>query len=575
VSLVESKLAAVTRERDELKRALASDADKEASVIAVKLRREGEALALKVSQLEEKLKRVRAEKKEADSERTDLKARLLTTEQLLDRKVERLKQLESTERQTTDSLTSMKTVTESTSKQLERTQQELQAAQRRSQELQTQLEQSWREQATLKKALADADAKGDEAVRVAVAAARSEWQQGVGSAIDDANQTIVGLRQTLLEARASSQRAQERSAWREEELRAEMAALQSRLQAAEQRAADFAATIPDATRPLLRQLEAAQASSAAREASWTAARQALERRAAEADERAAAAEAAAAEATSSASEARARASTASGLAERRAAELATMRGKVEKLEQRAADAERLLADANLALTETRAQYESLVERARNKEARLRAELEQARTDADACARELRQQIAAASAPSAAAAPAAAKLAVVDEALPLIEMNDDAADKRTAAAAAGDAQRRAALLQTAGDVGVHSMASEAAASWRDGEASALRQQAQMLQRTVHALETELVQASALSERLAALQHELAAAQAALAVAREREDALLELLGEKEEALDEMRMDLLDCKGIYREQVVELVERVAALEQMNASLKTGLK
>jgi hypothetical protein len=38
---------------------------------------------------------------------------------------------------------------------------------------------------------------------------------------------------------------------------------------------------------------------------------------------------------------------------------------------------------------------------------------------------------------------------------------------------------------------------------------------------------------------------------------------------------MRMDLLDCKGIYREQVVELVERVAALEQMNASLKAGLK
>jgi hypothetical protein len=45
----------------------------------------------------------------------------IATEQLLERKVDKLKQLESSERQTSDSLTSMKTVTQSTSKQLERT----------------------------------------------------------------------------------------------------------------------------------------------------------------------------------------------------------------------------------------------------------------------------------------------------------------------------------------------------------------------------------------------------------------------------------------------------------------------
>jgi hypothetical protein len=56
------------------------------------LQREGEALAAKVAQLEATLKRVRAEKKELDSTRNDLKSRLASTEQLLERKVDRLKQ---------------------------------------------------------------------------------------------------------------------------------------------------------------------------------------------------------------------------------------------------------------------------------------------------------------------------------------------------------------------------------------------------------------------------------------------------------------------------------------------------
>jgi predicted nucleic acid-binding Zn-ribbon protein len=61
-------------------------------VSTAKLQREGEALAAKVAQLEATLKRVRAEKKDLESTRTDLKSRLASTEQLLERKVDRLKQ---------------------------------------------------------------------------------------------------------------------------------------------------------------------------------------------------------------------------------------------------------------------------------------------------------------------------------------------------------------------------------------------------------------------------------------------------------------------------------------------------
>ena len=93
---------------------------------------------------------------------------------------------------------------------------------------------------------------------------------------------------------------------------------------------------------------------------------------------------------------------------------------------------------------------------------------------------------------------------------------------------------------------------------------------MLERTVRALEAELVKANTEAERAQLDRDALQEAQRRLAEAREREDALLELLGEKEEALEEMRMDVTDMRGIYKEQVVELVERVNQLEQEKLTL-----
>lgn len=54
-------------------------------------------------------------------------------------------------------------------------------------------------------------------------------------------------------------------------------------------------------------------------------------------------------------------------------------------------------------------------------------------------------------------------------------------------------------------------------------------------------------------------------------RRRELALLDLLGEKEEALIELRLDVVDMRTIYREQVVELCEKIDSLEKVVASLK----
>lgn len=105
----------------------------------------------------------------------------------------------------------------------------------------------------------------------------------------------------------------------------------------------------------------------------------------------------------------------------------------------------------------------------------------------------------------------------------------------------------------------------------GQEDALRQQVALLERTVAALEDELVLASASADEVAETRRALAAASNEVEVGRRREEALLDLLGEKEESLAELQMDVCDMRTIYKEQVVELVEKIAALEKMLASLK----
>jgi hypothetical protein len=71
-----------------------------------------------------------------------------------------------------------------------------------------------------------------------------------------------------------------------------------------------------------------------------------------------------------------------------------------------------------------------------------------------------------------------------------------------------------------------------------------------------------------------QAELATAQALkaeLGALKQRHTTALELLGEKEEKLEEAKADLADMKQMYRSQITEMVEKNAQLAQEVATLK----
>lgn len=54
-----------------------------------------------------------------------------------------------------------------------------------------------------------------------------------------------------------------------------------------------------------------------------------------------------------------------------------------------------------------------------------------------------------------------------------------------------------------------------------------------------------------------------------VSRSRIDVLLVLLGEKEEELEAMIGDLKDVKGLYKDQIEDLLERIVTLPSTSSS------
>lgn len=162
----------------------------------------------------------------------------------------------------------MKDISEATSKQLEERRRTFESLQSQVSDLQAALEKSWVEIAEQKKVNASLQSK------IAATAIETESKQKLIFDAQLAKQAIefqdkeIQLNATIKELRASIQRANERAAWREDELNNEIQSLKNRIEAAEGRNEEIVNTVPEATRPLLRQIEYLQASNSERIKVW-------------------------------------------------------------------------------------------------------------------------------------------------------------------------------------------------------------------------------------------------------------------------------------------------------------------
>lgn len=101
--------------------------------------------------------------------------------------------------------------------------------------------------------------------------------------------------------------------------------------------------------------------------------------------------------------------------------------------------------------------------------------------------------------------------------------------------------------------------------REGENSVLFMQNSQLQKSVESLRDEVVKLTSKNEELqqqADLQKDL---RNQFDLLSKRYNMALDLLGEKEEMVEEMKADIVDLKKIYQSQINELVEQVEKLSK----------
>ncbi|GIL86742.1 hypothetical protein Vretifemale_14987, partial [Volvox reticuliferus] len=256
LAAAERKVYALTKERDALRKGAEKLADygalvKEKDDIIKQVMDEGEKLSKKQVELESIIKRLRSQLTAVEAERDKLATRLAAEEsgaaELRRVKVKLEKELVAAGEQAKADLDS----------------------QREHFEL------------LLQKAKSD-QVDAEERARDAAA-------QGLGRRLRESETRCEALAESCAELRDALDRQRQAADLREEMLKADISDLERRCQAAELRHQDLAAKMPEATRPLLRQIEAMQSAMEAQAEAWAGAEAALHSRITDAEGRAAAA----------------------------------------------------------------------------------------------------------------------------------------------------------------------------------------------------------------------------------------------------------------------------------------------
>ncbi|KAI3766630.1 hypothetical protein L2E82_16697 [Cichorium intybus] len=257
VSTLERKVYALTRERDTLrkeqnKRSDATALLKEKDDIISQVMAEGEMLSKKQAVQESTIRKLRAQIREFEEEKKGLLGKL----QVEENKVENLK----SEKATTEKL------------------------------MQETIDKNQSEIATQKEYYINALNVAKEAKKVAEARANDEARTELESRLREAGERESMLIQTLEELRQTLSRKEQQGVFKEDMLRRELDDLQKRYQASERRCEELVSQVPESTRPLLRQIEAMQETTARKAEAWTAVERSLNIRLQDAEAKAAAAE---------------------------------------------------------------------------------------------------------------------------------------------------------------------------------------------------------------------------------------------------------------------------------------------
>ncbi|CAM0953938.1 unnamed protein product [Alopecurus aequalis] len=542
VATLERKVYALTKERDTLRREQNKKSDaaallKEKDEIITQVMAEGEELSRKQAAQEATIRKLRAQIREFEEEKQRLNSKI----QLEETKVESIKR--------------DKAVTENL--------------------LQETIERNQTELAAQKEFYTNALNAAKEAEALAESRVNTEAKVELESRLREACEKENMLINTIEELRNALTRQEQEAAFREERLKRDHDDLQKRYQASELRYNELVTQVPESTRPLLRQIEAMQESVARREEAWAGVERTLNSRLQEAEAKAAASE----EKERSINERLSQSSSRITVLETQITILRTeqtqLSRSLEKERQRASESrqEYLAIKEEAAIQEGRAKQ--LEEEIKELRARHRKELQEAAEHRGLLETDLEREKAARAELQKTSSHESTKIPLPDQIKNAphrklssvgsleeshflqasLDFSDSTSLERRMSA---ESNNMSYYLRT-----MTPSAFESALRQKDGELSSYMSRLASLESIRNSLAEELVK---LTEQCEKLRNEAAALpglRAELEALKQRHFQALELMGERDEELEELRNDIVDLKDMYREQVDLLVSQVQTL------------
>ncbi|WVZ00637.1 hypothetical protein V8G54_026706 [Vigna mungo] len=543
------KVYALTKERDTLRREQSKKIDaaallKEKDEIITQVMAEGEELSKKQATQESTIRKLRAQIRDLEEEKKGLTTKL----QVEENKVESIKR--------------DKTATEKL--------------------LQETIEKHQNEIAAQKEYYTNALAAAKEAEALAEARVNNEARTELESRLREAEERESMLVQALEELRQTLSRKEQQAVFKEDMLRRDIEDLQKRYQASERRCEELITQVPESTRPLLRQIEAMQETNARRAEAWAAVERTLNSRLQEAEAKAATAEERERSVNERLSQTLSRINVLEAQISCLRAEQTQLSRTLEKERQRAAESRQEYLAAKEEADTQEGRVRQLEEEIRDIRQKYKQELQEALIHREHLQQEIEKEKAARSELERAArvhsAPSSDQTPVTKQTSAF--ENGNLSRKISSASSLGSLEEShflQASLDSSDSISdrrnpgelsmspyyVKSMtlsSFEAALRQKEGELASYMSRLASLESIRDSLADELVKMTEQCEKLRGEASVLPGLRSELEALRRRHSAALELMGERDEELEELRADIVDLKEMYREQVNLLVNKI---------------
>ncbi|KAL3511775.1 hypothetical protein ACH5RR_024492 [Cinchona calisaya] len=552
VASLERKLHTLSRERDTLRREQSKKSDaaallKEKDEIITQVMAEGEQLSKKQAAQESQIRKLRAQIRELEEE----KKGLITKLEVEENKV--------------DSIKKDKAATEKL--------------------LQETIEKHQAELVTQKEYYTSALNAAKEAEALAEARANNEARTELESHLREAEEREAMLVQALEELRQTLSRKEQQAVFREDMLQRDIEDLQKRYQASERRCEELITQVPESTRPLLRQIEAIQETTSRKAEAWAAVERSLNSRLQEAEAKAAAAEERERSINERLSQTLSRINVLEAQISCLRAEQTQLSRSLEKERQRAAEhrqeylALKEEADTNEGrvnqleeeIKELRKKHKLEIQDAMTSQELLQQELEREKAallDQER-ATQLQSSVISDQSPKTKQKPAldnghlthrlssASSLSSMEESY-FLQASLDSSDNLSERRNVGEGPLSPYYLKS-----MTPSAFESALRQKEGELASYMSRLASMESIRDSLAEELVKMTAQCEKLHAEAALLPGLRAELEALRRRHSSALELMGERDEELEELRADIIDLKEMYREQVNLLVNKIQVM------------